>query len=56
MTAALVLAALESDVDLSLVTGSRGDLVRVADGTQAAASASVERVRLARAMQPNDDP
>jgi CRISPR-associated protein (TIGR02710 family) len=53
MTAALVLAALEStDVELCLVTGSRGDLVRVANGTQAAASASVEGVRLARAMQP----
>jgi CRISPR-associated protein (TIGR02710 family) len=52
MTAALVLAALESEIDLSLVTGSRGDLVRVADGTQATASASVERVRLARAMRP----
>lgn len=52
MTAALVLAALECDAELSLVTGSRGDLLRVADGTQASASASVERVRLARAMQP----
>ncbi len=53
MTAALVLAALESaDVELGLVTGSRGDLVRVADGTQGAAAASVNGVRLARAMQP----
>jgi CRISPR-associated protein (TIGR02710 family) len=53
MTAALVLAALESpDVELCLVTGSRGDLVRVAEGTQGATSASVEGVRLMRAMQP----
>jgi hypothetical protein len=52
MTAALVLAALESDVELSLVTGARADLARVADGTQGAAAASVEGVRLARAMQP----
>ncbi len=53
MTAALVLAALEADdVELRFVTGSRGDLVRVADGTQTVATASVEAVRHARAIQP----
>jgi len=53
MTAALVVAALESDaVELRFVTGSRVDLVRVADGTQTAAAASVEGVRHARSMQP----
>jgi hypothetical protein len=51
MTAALVLAALEAGgVDLQLVTGNRGDLVRVLDGTEHVALASVERIRVRRAM------
>lgn len=53
MTAALVEAALESgDVEIQLVTGGRADLVKVQDGTQSSAPASVEGVRLRRAMQP----
>ena len=52
MTAALVLAALEdSDVELQLTTGSRADLLKVADGTQASVPAAVEGVRLRRAMR-----
>lgn len=52
MTAALVLAALQDDdVELQLVAGSRADLVRVAEGTQASVPAAVEGVRLRRAMR-----
>jgi CRISPR-associated protein (TIGR02710 family) len=51
MTAALVLAALEAGgIDLQLVTGNRPDLVRVLDGTERVALASVERIRVRRAM------
>ena len=53
MTAALVTAALETqEVDLQLVTGNRADLVKVRDGTQRTALASVEGIRLRRAMSP----
>lgn len=53
MTAGLILAALEEpDVELRLVTGARGDLVKVHDGTQASAAASVDRIRLRRQMAP----
>ena len=53
MTAGLVMAALEcEDVELRLVTGARGDLVRVHDGTQYSVPASVEGARLHRAMAP----
>lgn len=52
MTAALVLAALDHGADLQLVAGTRADLVRVRDGTQEAAPAQVEAVRLEREMAP----
>ena len=52
MSSALVTAALESGVELQLVTGSRVDLVKVRDGTQQVALAEVEGVRLKRAMAP----
>ncbi len=53
MTAALVIAALESeDVELQLVTGARGDLVKVQDGSQSSIAMSVETIRLRRAMAP----
>lgn len=51
MTAALVLAALdEDDVALQIVTGARADLVKVFDGTQTAAPAAADAIRLQRAM------
>lgn len=53
MTAGLVMAALErNDVELRLVTGARGDLVRVHDGSQRSIAASADAVRLRRAMEP----
>ena len=53
MTAALVCAALErDDVELRLVAGARPDLLRVADGTEQAVTASVARLRIDRAMAP----
>ena len=53
MTAALVCAVLErDDVELQLTAGARPDLVRVQDGTEQAMAASVERLRLDRAMKP----
>lgn len=53
MTAGLVSAALESDgVELQLVTGSRADLIKVRSGMEAVTQATVERVRLERAMHP----
>jgi CRISPR-associated protein (TIGR02710 family) len=53
MTAALALAALENDkVRLQLVTGARVDLLKVQSGMEAVLPASVERVRLVRAMRP----
>jgi CRISPR-associated protein (TIGR02710 family) len=54
MTAGLVMAALETeDVELRLVTGARGDLIKVHDGTERSIAASAEGVRLRRAMAPN---
>lgn len=51
MTAALVLAALESEgVELQLVTGARGDLIKVQDGSQARVAVETEGIRLRRAM------
>jgi hypothetical protein len=53
MTAALVMAALESEsVQLRLVTGARGDLIQVHDGSQMGVAVSAERIRLRRAMAP----
>lgn len=53
MTAALVCVALDQDeVALQLVTGARRDLVGVRDGAEQTMAASVERVRLDRAMAP----
>lgn len=53
MTAALVIAALESDgVELQLVTGARADLVKVFDGSQSGLRVSAEGIRLRRAMAP----
>ncbi len=51
MTAALVAVALESDdVELQLVTGPRSDIRSVKSGTERAVGASVNRVRIDRAM------
>jgi hypothetical protein len=53
MTAALVVAALESErVALRLVTGTRGDLVKVRDGSETGLAVSAEGIRLRRAMAP----
>ena len=53
MTAALVIAALETnDIGLQLVTGNRADLVKVRNGTESAAPANIESIRLIRAMRP----
>jgi len=53
MTAGLAIAALESpDVALRLVTGARGDLLKVHDGTQSGATAVAEAIRLRRSMAP----
>ena len=53
MTAALVCTALErDDVALRLVSGARPDLVAVRRGTEQAMAASVDRLRLDRAMKP----
>jgi hypothetical protein len=53
MIAALVMAALESErVGLRLVTGARGNLVSVHDGSQASLEVSAEGIRLRRAMAP----
>ena len=51
MAAALVLVALESEgVELQLVTGARGDLIRVQDGSQARIAVETEGIRLRRAL------
>jgi CRISPR-associated protein (TIGR02710 family) len=53
MTAGLVMAALErDDVELRFVTGARGDLTTVVDGTQHSTAATADGVRLRRAMAP----
>lgn len=52
MTAALVLAALEEEIDLGLITGNRANLVQVSDGTQTGILPNVETIRLNRSMVP----
>lgn len=52
MTAALVLAALDSRVELQSVTGARANLVKVRDGTQSTVPASVERIRFLHDVRP----
>ncbi len=53
MAAALVIAALETnDIGLQIVTGNRADLVKVRNGTESAAPANIESIRLIRAMRP----
>ncbi len=53
MTAALVTAVLETDdVGLQLITGTRADLVKIAEDTEYAINANVDRIRLERAMRP----
>jgi CRISPR-associated protein (TIGR02710 family) len=53
MTAALVMAALDADdIALQLVTGTRGDLVKVHDGSQSGLAVSAEGIRIRRAMAP----
>jgi CRISPR-associated protein (TIGR02710 family) len=52
MSAALVAAALEyPDMQLQIVTGNRVNLVRVLEGMQAAAPASVNGIRIRRAIE-----
>ena len=51
MTAALVSAALDSDVKLYFVTGNRTDLIKVRSGTEDSAPASVANTRLRRRIQ-----
>jgi len=48
MSVALVLAALEHDVPLHLVTGQRADLVKVADNTQWGVPVDYETIRMRR--------
>ncbi len=50
MTAALVLAALETGYELSLVKGTRADLVKVRNGTEMAALVNVGEVRARQQM------
>jgi CRISPR-associated protein (TIGR02710 family) len=53
MSAALTMAVLEhQDIELQLVAGSRGDLVKVQDGSQYAAVANIERLRFERLIAP----
>jgi CRISPR-associated protein (TIGR02710 family) len=53
MSAALVMAVLErQDIELQLMAGSRGDLVKVQDGSQYAAAANIERLRFERLIAP----
>lgn len=53
MSAALAMAALEhQDIELQLMAGSRGDLVKVQDGSQFAAAANIERLRFERLIAP----
>jgi len=53
MSAALVLAALEDPaVELQIVTGNRGDLIKVRDGSQYVALANYERIRFERLAAP----
>ena len=53
MTAALVTAVLETEgIALQLVTGSRPDLVKVKDTTQAVVSTHIDTLRYQKAIQP----
>lgn len=53
MTTGLVLAVLQyPEIELQLVTGSRADLVRVRDGSQASALANIEQIRFQRMLAP----
>ncbi|MFU8838013.1 MAG: TIGR02710 family CRISPR-associated CARF protein [Thiohalomonadaceae bacterium] len=53
MTAALVMAAIEHPtIELRLVTGARGDLKQVHDGTEFGTPAMADGIRLRRAMAP----
>jgi CRISPR-associated protein (TIGR02710 family) len=51
MSAALVLAAFEAGAQLQLVTGRRGDLVRVLDRTEREIAISTRRVSVAREFE-----
>ncbi len=51
MSAALVLAAFETGAELQLVTGRRGDLVRVLDRTEREISIGTRRVSVAREFE-----
>ncbi|MEI7644326.1 MAG: TIGR02710 family CRISPR-associated CARF protein [Chloroflexales bacterium] len=56
MSAALTLAAIErGDCALALVSGPRGDLVRVTDGTQMSAAVDVRNWRVQRSLTLADD-
>ncbi len=50
MTVALVMAALEKNTQLHLVTGARADLIKVTDGTQLGMPVEYESIRLRREM------
>jgi len=53
MSAGLVMAALEyQNIELQLITGSRGDLIKVHDGSQYAACANIEQIRFERLIAP----
>ena len=53
MTAALVTAVIETDgINLQLVTGNRPDLVKVKNGTQSVAAASIGTLRYQKAIKP----
>ena len=53
MSAGLVMAALEhQDIELQLITGSRGDLIKVNDGSEYAACANIEQIRFERLIAP----
>jgi CRISPR-associated protein (TIGR02710 family) len=53
MSAGLVMAVMEyQDIGLQLVTGSRGDLIKVHDGSQYAAYANIEQIRFERLIAP----
>jgi CRISPR-associated protein (TIGR02710 family) len=56
MSAALVLAALDrNDVTLNLITGTRGNLRQVTDGSQTSVPAQVEATRFERALNTHLD-
>ncbi len=53
MSAGLVMAGLEREgIDLQLVMGSRGDLVKVQDGSQYTAAANSQQIRFQRQIAP----